>query len=78
MFEVGKGYEFRTLEGGDETSWYGVIEKYEHPLLKTADVQFSPDSDFFPGGIVEGRIINVTSPAFIGATLSKHQEKAGG
>ncbi len=74
MFEVGKRYDFRMLVGGEETSSSGLVERYDHPLLKTADVDFSADSKFFPGGIVKGEIINVTSPAFIGATLSDHQD----
>lgn len=58
MFEVGKRYEFRILEGGDEITMWRVIEKYEHPLIKFSD-----------HGSMRGEVINVTSPNFISAVL---------
>jgi hypothetical protein len=73
MFEVGKSYEFRTYDWGEESSWHGTVEAYDHPLLKLADRHLSDDSPFFPSGSVPGRILNVSSPAFISATISKHQ-----
>lgn len=74
MFEVGKRYEFRRIIGGDESSMSGRVESYDHPLLKTADETFDADSKFFPGGVVKGEIINVTSPHFISAQISQHQD----
>lgn len=79
MFEVGKRYEFRMIEGGDEVLFWGKIDKYEHPLIKLADDE--------PGGLkitgedgaliselkmeapIRGRIINVISPNFVSAEL---------
>lgn len=74
LFEVGKRYDFRRMIGGEETQMAGRVESYDHPMLKTADENFDADSKFFPGGIVRGEIINVTSPTFISATLSQHQD----
>lgn len=75
MFEVGKRYRIRMIEGGDEVSFSRVIEKYDHPLVKFADVE--PLRDFAPPGDkggkpMPGEIVNVTSPNFISAVLSEH------
>ncbi|MBN9567413.1 MAG: hypothetical protein J0H79_07390 [Alphaproteobacteria bacterium] len=73
MFEVGKKYEFRIIEAGDETTLWGVVERYEHPLIQLAR---KPSLDIHTGkdkitlGGAPGRIINVTSPNFISAVLS--------
>ncbi|ALN75824.1 hypothetical protein [Aureimonas sp. AU20] len=82
MFEVGKRYEFRMIEGGDEVVSWGEVEAYEHPVLKLRD---SPEreipahlmprrplgqgADRGPGTVPRrpGQIINVTSPNFISA-----------
>lgn len=81
MFEVGALYEFRTIEGGDEVVFRGVVEKYEHPLLKLEDtgpvvvrtmdengmvVSEAGDETVYPG-----EIINVTSPNFVSAQKQK-------
>ncbi|PDS45185.1 hypothetical protein CO662_36795 [Rhizobium anhuiense] len=78
MFEEGQNYEFRLLEAGDEIMFWGIVESYEHPLIKLqetaamttqvlqdgASIAFvaDPNSPAHPG-----RIINVTSPHFISA-----------
>jgi len=67
MFEVGKRYEIRMIIGGDETTLWATIEKYEHPLIKFADV---PPDEFLNTEVLHGEIVNVTSPNFISATLS--------
>ncbi|KTQ97556.1 hypothetical protein NS226_04215 [Aureimonas ureilytica] len=42
MFQVGKSYEFRMIEGDDEVVFLGDVEAYEHPLLKIRDVPERP------------------------------------
>lgn len=75
MFEVGKEYEFRLIEGADETSFRGTIVEYEHPLIKLADptaamiviegLEEEPvELNSLPRA---GRIINVTSLHFVSA-----------
>ena len=71
MFEIGQKYEFRMIEGGAETMFWGTIETYEHPLVKIAD---SEPLTINYGGETKteipsypGQIINVTSPNFISA-----------
>jgi hypothetical protein len=80
MYEVGAKYELRMIEGGDEMLFWGVVEAYEHPLIKLADtpairtetidnkddhsIAFVEDPDGEP---IRGAIINVTSPNFISA-----------
>jgi hypothetical protein len=62
MFEPGKWYTITMIEGGDEGySDYEVLE-FEHPLLKLRG----------GGGEI---VVNVTSPMFVRAQLSKHQGK---
>lgn len=52
--------------GGDETTMWGTVERYEHPLVKFADVHFAKDDEYFPGGgTLHGEIVNVTSSHFI-------------
>lgn len=70
MFQVGKSYEFRMIEGGDDVTFSGIVERYEHPLLKLEDATFS--GALGPSGTTKsmtekGRIINVTSASFVGA-----------
>lgn len=79
MFKVGTKYEFRLIEGGDEIMFWGVIEAYEHPLVKLEDVDPSTINIIFRSpdgpqtqtlgtkGKLPGRIINVTSPSFVSA-----------
>jgi hypothetical protein len=75
MFEVGSKYEFRIIEGGDETMFWGTIETYEHPMIKLRDEEISvvyaqqsgPGSISVGPTIVPGKIMNVTSPNFISA-----------
>lgn len=86
MFKVGKRYEFRMLEGGDEILFWGVVETYEHPLLKLEDfdpaelrIQFRPPAGPSTTQVignaekVPGRIINITSPSFVSAVEKKKQ-----
>lgn len=74
MFEPGTSYEIRMIVDGDETTMWRTVESYDHPLLKFADKTFAEDSMFLPGGTIRGEIINVTSPNFISATVSKQQD----
>ena len=67
MFELGKRYEIRMIVDGVETMMWQTVEKYEHPLLKFADVQ--PEKPYLERPIF-GEVINVTSPNFISAVLS--------
>lgn len=81
MFKVGNSYKFRLIEDGDEILFSGIVEKYEHPLLKLKDVDRTelririkgidlPDRDISIGGgdkLIPGRIINVTSLNFVSA-----------
>jgi hypothetical protein len=81
MFEVGAKYEFRILERGDDITFQGVVETYDHPLVKLRDsepVVFQISGLGIDGtnGDPEilgtspshpGRIINVTSPSFVTA-----------
>ncbi len=79
MFEVGRRYEFRTIEAGVETISWGIVERYEFPLLKLQDVEAfttlsGVDLDTLESmrrsiGSDSGRIINVTSPLFVSAVL---------
>lgn len=69
MFEVGKRYEFRMIECGDEILFWGAVERYEHPLLKIADVPASAPGDLVQHGPINSPVINVTSPHFICAVL---------
>ncbi len=87
MFKVGKFYDFRMIEDGDEVRFGGYVEAYEHPLLKLeggperenpvrlmpgpAPGEAAPTS---PGKIpgYPGQIINVTSPNFISAVENRH------
>lgn len=64
MFEVGRRYEFRMIEGDGEVQFWGVVEKYEHPLIKLANI---PPIDDVTDAELPGQIINVTSPNFISA-----------
>lgn len=76
MFIVGKRYEIRMIEGGDECSFVRVVEKYEHPLVKFADVDIPPDfgPPGYEGSVIPGEIINVTSPNFISAVIKETDE----
>lgn len=81
MFKIGTKYEFRILEGGEEVTFWGIIESYEHPLLKLADTELSqlrvhiqpskgPARSEVIGGVgrkLPGQIINVTSTSFVSA-----------
>jgi len=67
MFEVGKRYEIRMIIGGDETTMWRTVEKYEHPLVKFADGHSDAKNDYLTAGTVRGEIVNVTSPNFINA-----------
>ncbi|MDW9644482.1 hypothetical protein GOB48_22200 [Sinorhizobium meliloti] len=80
MFEVGAKYEFRMIEDGEETLFWGTVESYEHPLIKLEDtpaakgevtdteegisIALIADPEGQP---IIGAIINVTSPNFISA-----------
>ena len=74
MFEVGKRYNFRMIQDGDEVTFGGTVAFYEHPLIKLADLNVSPDwlPPAGPGEVrseqvIPGQIINVTSVNFISA-----------
>lgn len=81
MFDVGSKYEFRTIQGGDEVSFRGIIETYEHPLIKLRDIpavktevtkgddgSMSVAFNEDPNGKrTPGAVLNVTSPNFIQA-----------
>ncbi|MBX4920981.1 hypothetical protein HJA76_14915 [Rhizobium bangladeshense] len=80
MFEVGAKYQFRMIEGGDEVSFWGTVETYEHPLIKLEDTpakktEMINTEGGFSIAIVDnpegrptiGAIINVISPNFISA-----------
>ena len=69
MFEAGKRYEIRMIIGGDETTMWRTVEKYEHPLVKFADAHFDARNDYLPAKTVRGEIVNVTSPNFISALI---------
>lgn len=81
MFEVGKTYTFRMLDGEGEIEFTGEIERYDHPLIKLKDSEpltidvtgFGTDdvSNTYSVGSFPGRIINVTSPHFISAQAAK-------
>lgn len=88
MFEVGKAYTFRFSAGIDEHGAdyiSGVVESYEHPLLKIKDVDLS-DNPFINNGrppekggrqrsmILRQPIINVTSSAFVSAVIDGRSE----
>jgi len=66
MFVVGKTYQFRMIEDGGEVTFAGEIEKYDHPLIKLADLQ---PSEMVGSGVIPGQIINVTSSNFVSAIL---------
>jgi hypothetical protein len=57
--------------GGEETMSWGTIERYEHPLLKFADVNIRSLESHRPDTTLHGEIINVTSPNFISAVLNQ-------
>lgn len=81
MFAVGKRYDFRMIEDGDEVSFTGTIESIEHPLIKLCDTpRFKSETiETSDGGLMitmtedngaapyPGRIINITSPHFLSA-----------
>lgn len=50
MFAVGKRYEFRMIEAGDEILFWGTVERHEHPLLKIANVPASESDDVMQHG----------------------------
>lgn len=80
MFEVGQRYEIKMIIDGEETTMWRTVEKYEHPLLKFADIhppkislKFSPgpgpaDRELPDSPPIPGETINVSSPNFISAT----------
>ena len=70
MFEVGKNYEFRMIEGGDEVMFWGQVETYDPPLIKLFDVNINlniSQTSVQKSQLISGRIINVSSPNFISA-----------
>lgn len=64
MFEIDQEYEFNMIKGGDETRFWGKVERYEHPLLKLRDTTLDVNG---VKTLLRGEIINVTSPNFISA-----------
>ena len=69
MFEAGKTYEIKMIIDGEETKMWQTVEKYDHPLLKFADVDTKAPNEFTQAKTVRGEIVNVTSPYFISAKL---------
>jgi hypothetical protein len=69
MFEVGKKYEIRMIVDGEETTMWQTVEKYEHPLVKFADVHAKDVKPYLKEGTIPGAIVNVTSPNFISAVI---------
>ena len=79
MFEVGKRYEIHFIENGDEPTMWRTVERYEHPLVKFADMQpvrviITGLPEQLPAAApptkpIPGEIFNVTSPNFISAVL---------
>lgn len=80
MFEVGAKYEFRVIEDGDQVTFTGTIENYDHPLIKLVDTPSMKHETVHNGSnitimVIEdpesppypGKIINVISPAFVSA-----------
>ena len=69
MFEVGKTYEIKMDNDGSVLTTVGIIEKYEHPLIKLREENGHLE---FLGGAkdltkIHGEIINVTSVRFVSA-----------
>lgn len=71
MFEVGRRYEFRMIEGGDEILFRGTVDRYEHPLIKIADAPASSPECRVQHGPIRNPIINVTSPNFTSAYIQE-------
>lgn len=76
MFEVGKRYEIKMLEAGSEITLSGVVERYEHPLLKlrdmppaNMDIRDIRKNQKIDEQVVRGPIINVGSSVFVSAVL---------
>ena len=83
MFNIGSRYRFQMIIDGEETSFSGVIERYEHPLIKLEDTnierlrvvlhgEFNTNAEeepLFeaPAQVIPGKVINVTSANFISA-----------
>ena len=85
MFEIGARYEFCMIEGGNEGTFVGTVKEYEHPLIKLEDTPsivairyISPEGSEVSKGPTHpsnpGRIINVTSPNFVGAKRQQTEE----
>ena len=83
MFEIGRKYEFKMIEGDREIVFSGHVDSYEHPLVRLAEARHAPVLK--AGGlpnlvepftawedmtVVPRRIINVTSPNFVGAVAA--------
>jgi len=62
MFEIGKRYTVTMGQGDDEGMLDYWVAAYEHPLLKLRNPNI-PDI-----------VVNVMSPNFVSAELSKHQD----
>lgn len=71
MFEVGRRYEFHTREADEEVMFWGVVEKYDHPLVKLADTPALVTGNRFGDETIPGAIINVTSPNFVRAVIDE-------
>jgi hypothetical protein len=74
MFEIGKKYEIYMVDGVGHARHWITVEKYEHPLIKTAAVIIDEDSKFYVGSgpmKIPSEIINVSSAHFIKAILKE-------
>jgi hypothetical protein len=69
MFEIGKRYEIRMIRDGEEGTTSRIIEKYDHPLVKFADLNAKAIEPYLSERIIRGEIVTVTSPNFIAATM---------
>jgi hypothetical protein len=56
------------VDGEDALIWR-IVEKYEHPLVKFADVHAKPVNEFLKERTTPGEIVNVTSLNFVSAVL---------
>lgn len=69
MFEVGKKYEIKMIIDGQESTFWRTVEKYDHPLVKFADVEPKQFNEFLATQRLRGEIVNITSPNFISALV---------
>lgn len=69
MFKVGSRYEFTVIEAGDETTFWGTIESYEHPLIKLEDRRASDMSSLLITDAETGKTITEVKPQGVPAVM---------